>query len=47
STIDQQQHIVEDISSDRSEETSATASINGASQDMKSSNISEKRSKYH
>ncbi|CAF2860091.1 unnamed protein product [Rotaria sp. Silwood2] len=43
----QQQYIVEDISSDRSEETSATASTNGASRDMRSSNLSDKRSKYH
>jgi hypothetical protein len=41
--IDQQQYIVDDVPSDRSEETTT----GGGNRDIKSSNGSDKRSKYH
>ena len=46
-SIDQSQYIVDDILSDRSEETTASTSQGTNRGDMKSSNGNDKRSKYH
>jgi hypothetical protein len=46
-SIDQQQYIVDDVPSDRSEETSPGTSNGGGNREIKSSSGSDKRSKYH
>jgi hypothetical protein len=46
-SIDQQQYIVDDVPSDRSEETSTATSNGGGNREFKPSNGNDKRSKYH
>ena len=48
-SIDQQPYIVDDVPSDRSEETSGGTSTGGAGggRDIRTSSGSDKRSKYH
>jgi hypothetical protein len=45
-SVDQQQYIIDDVPSDRSEETSGGTSAGGG-RDIKPSNVTDKRSKYH
>jgi hypothetical protein len=48
STIEQQPYVIDDVPSDRSEETSGgTSAGGGGGHDIRSSSGSDKRSKYH